>query len=78
MKETIKVGMTRKDLLKVFVAEGGLSDRMQRIYAYRECPYIKVRVKFEPAVGTLADRKKQAEDRIVTISQPYLDWPILD
>src|SRR5579883_2073817 len=45
--QTIKVGMTRGDLLKVFSEEGGISTRTQRQYAYRECPYIKVRVEFK-------------------------------
>jgi hypothetical protein len=40
MKEmqTVKVGMTRKDLLRVFVIEGGLSTGLRRTYAYRNCP----------------------------------------
>src|SRR6266850_4946318 len=46
--ETIKVGMTRADLLRVFREEGGLSTRTQRQYVYRECLYIKVAVEFEP------------------------------
>ena len=33
--ETIKVGMTRADLLRVFREEGGLSTRTQRQYVYR-------------------------------------------
>jgi hypothetical protein len=39
--------MTRSDLLKVFATEGGLSWSTQRTYVYRQCPYIKVDVKFE-------------------------------
>ena len=46
--KTIKVGMVRADLLKVFVTEGGISTPLNRTYVYRECPYIKVDVEFEP------------------------------
>jgi hypothetical protein len=46
--QSIKVGMTRSDLLKVFTTEGGLSWSSQRTYAYRQCPYIKVDVSLQP------------------------------
>ena len=42
-----KPGMRRKDLLKVFTTEGGLSTQTQRTYVYIECPYIKVTVHFK-------------------------------
>src|SRR5438876_12337337 len=71
--QTIKVGMTRKDLLKLFTVEGGISTRTSRRYVFRECPYIKVDVGFEP-VGAPQDKLKgHLEDRIISISQPYLD-----
>ncbi|MEX2092818.1 MAG: hypothetical protein WD971_09085, partial [Pirellulales bacterium] len=53
--QAIKPGMTRGDLLNVFKEEGGLSTRTARRYAYRDCPYIKVDVKFDP-VGTFDDK----------------------
>ena len=46
---TIKPGMTRKDLFRIFVEEGGLSTRSQRRYVYKHCPYIKVDVEFSTA-----------------------------
>jgi hypothetical protein len=70
--ETIKVGMTRKDLLKLFTVEGGLSTRTSRTFVFRECPYIKVDVRFEP-VGAIED-----EDKIVRISKPYLARMVID
>src|SRR5882724_5816733 len=48
--ESVKVGMTRVDLLRVFKEEGGISTRTWRRYVYRDCPYIKVDVEFEPVV----------------------------
>ena len=50
--ETVKVGMTRGDLLKVFTEEGGISTRTWRRYVYHECRYIKVDVEFEPIGDT--------------------------
>jgi hypothetical protein len=77
--ETIKVGMTRADLLKVFGGEGGLSTRRQRQYAYRECRYIKVAVEFEPLGETEPPEFTEgSKDRIVKISRPFIEWPIID
>ena len=76
--ETIKPGMTRADLLKVFQEEGGLSTRSQRTYVFRGSPYLKVDVTFE-AVGAPQDKLTQSpKDRITTISKPYLAWSISD
>jgi hypothetical protein len=82
--QTIKPGMTRTDLLKVFTTEGGLSTGLQRTFVSPDCPYFKVDVEFE-AVGrpgrdangrvTLVEG---SQDIIVKISRPYLAFSILD
>ena len=77
----IKIGMTRADLLKIFTTEGGLSTPFNRTYVYRECPYIKVDVEFEPvgrrnAEGRVTQEAK--EDVIKKISRPYLEWGVID
>ena len=61
--ETIKVGMKRKDLLKVFMPDGGLNSG--RTFIYRNCPYFKVDVEFQ-------------QENILRISAPYLARPVLD
>jgi hypothetical protein len=76
--QTIRVGMTRKDLLKLFTVEGGISTRTSRRYVFRECPYIKVDVVFEP-IGAPQDKLKgHMEDRITSISKPYLEQSVFD
>jgi hypothetical protein len=76
--QTIKVDMTREELLKVFQEEGGISTRTQRRYVYRECPYIKVDVEFEP-VGSRQDKVTEyPKDKIVKISKPFLEFSIRD
>jgi hypothetical protein len=82
--QTIQVGMTRGQLLDVFTTEGGLSTGLQRTYVFRECPYIKVNVKFS-AVGR---PERDAEGRVTLeeseldiikeISNPYLQWTVAD
>jgi hypothetical protein len=82
--EKIKVGMTRADLLKLFTTEGGLSTGLKRTYVYRDCPYIKVDVEFEPAGRPARDADgrvtlvEAAEDVIKEISRPYLAWMVAD
>lgn len=82
--QTIKVGMTRTDLLGVFTTEGGLSTGLNRTYVYRQCPYIKVDVEFEPVGRPARDAEGRVtlieanEDVIKTISKPYLEWSITD
>jgi len=72
--QTIKVGMTRADLINVFTTEDGLSTTSQRTYVYRQCPYIKVDVKFA------ASRRDEElpSDKITAVSRPYLAWSIMD
>jgi hypothetical protein len=82
--ETIKPGMTREELLKVFTTEGGTSTGLHRTFASRDCPYFKVDVTFD-AVGRPSHdsdgRDTLAEDNrdiIVTVSRPYLQFSIVD
>jgi hypothetical protein len=82
--QSVKPGMTRERLLSVFTTEGGLSTELQRTYVSKECPYFKVSVEFQ-AVGrpnrdqsgrvTLDD---DSRDIIKMISQPYLEFSIMD
>ena len=64
---TIKAGMTRSDLLRVFTMEGGLSTRTRRTYVLKQCPIIKVGVEFSISGN-------EAEDKITHISKPYLAY----
>ena len=81
---TIKAGMTRNDLLKVFTTEGGIYTRLQRKFVSRDCPYFKVDVEFS-AVGSLnRDRdgrpafEEDPRDVILKISKPYLEFSVMD
>jgi hypothetical protein len=82
--ETIKPGMTREDLLKVFKTEGGLSTVLRRTFVSQDCPYFKVDVEFKavprpdrdnPAFVTSVEDNR---DIIVKVSNPYLQFSIMD
>lgn len=80
MKELqgLKVGITRAELLKVCTTEGGISNRTQRTYVSRQCPYIKLTTHFKP-VGNESDLgNERPTDEITELSQPYLEWTIGD
>jgi hypothetical protein len=68
---TIKPGMTRSDLLRLFTTEGGLFTRTHRTYVLKQCPTIKVDVEFSVS-------RNEAEDTINQISRPYLDYSHID
>jgi hypothetical protein len=72
--QTLKVGMTRSDLMKVFTTEGGLSTTSQRTYVYRQCPFIKIDLKF-----TVSSHDEELPtDKIAEVSRPYLAWSVMD
>jgi len=80
---TIQPGMTRKDLGKVLGGEGGLSSRTRRRYVYIHCPHIKVDVDFFPvedphARSEKVSREESPDDVIVKVSQPFLQYSIMD
>jgi hypothetical protein len=82
--QSIKPGMTREDLLRVFITEGGLSTGLHRTFVSRDCHFFKVDVEFN-AVGR-PNRDKQGRvtlhedgrDTIVKVSRPYLEFSITD
>ncbi len=81
---TVKPGMTRETLLTVFATEGGLSTPLQRTFVSQDCPYFKVDVEFQPVgrpdrdSGERINMTESSNDRIVKISQPYLQFSIMD
>lgn len=73
----LQPGMRRKDLLKTFTEEGGISTRLAKTYVYPECRLIKVDVRFK-AVNDAGNGKEDPEDLIESISRPYLAWSVMD
>jgi hypothetical protein len=82
--DSIKPGMTRGDLLKVFRTEGGLSIGLRRTFVSRDCPYCKVVVEFKPVARADSDNPvfmmspEDSRDIIVKVSKPYLQFAIAD
>jgi hypothetical protein len=65
----VKPGMRRSDLSPTLTGEGGLSTRSWRVYVYRGCAYIHVRVEFTPVDDSTDE---SPNDTITSISTPFL------
>ena len=82
--ETIKLGDTRKNLLRVFTTEGGLSTDLEHTYVSQDCPLFKVELKFHaigrPERGSDGEvTLVESDDDIITaLSGPYLASAVLD
>jgi hypothetical protein len=82
--QTIKPGMTRKVLLRVFTTEGGLSTGLQRTFVSRDCPYFKIDVEFQAVGRPNRDENGRVtlvegnEDIILKTSTPYLQFAVMD
>jgi hypothetical protein len=74
----IKPGMTRRDLVRVFTVQGGLSRRTERTYVLKQCPYIKVDVEFTAVSKEEDPLTEMPDDKIVRISKPYLEYSHMD
>jgi hypothetical protein len=74
--EQVKAGMTRAELEKSFVMDGGASFRLRTVYVSRRCSYLKVDVDFDPDPGV--DRDFSPKDTITKISQLYAAYPSKD
>jgi hypothetical protein len=82
--QTIKPGMTRKDLVALFRMQGGIHQGLNSTFVSWDCQYFKVDVQFEAAIPPRRDREgrtwwqESEKDRIISISRPYLGWLIID
>lgn len=75
---TIQPGMHRRDLATLFRQDGGLSSFGQGRYVLKECPMIKIDVKFKSPDGKSQLQQESPDDIIDSVSKPYLQWPFAD
>jgi|SRR5436853_5325851 hypothetical protein len=75
---SIKAGMSREDLLKVFMEDGGLNTIPATRYVLRSCHLIKVEVAFNTEYGQAYKEKPDRELKIGRISKPYLENMFID
>ncbi len=54
--------------------QGGLSTASHRTYVFRQCPFIKIDVKFTVS----SHGEELPTDKIAEVSRPYLAWSVMD
>jgi len=75
---SIKPGMSRADLLRVFKEDGGLQRIPATRYLLKSCKMIKIEVEFDTEYGQAYKEKPDADLKITKVSQPYLEYPHAD
>jgi hypothetical protein len=87
--QTVRVGMTRSQMEGVFAPAGGFhavrtTAPLNGSYSFRECPFFKVDVEFEPVRKPQRDNSgnlrtpEDPKDVITKISKPYLEQVYYD
>lgn len=70
---SIKPGMTRADLLKLFIEDGGLQSIPAGRYVLKTCQLIQIEVKFDTKYGVAYKPVPDESLKIVEVSKPYLE-----
>jgi hypothetical protein len=74
----IKKDMTRADVAKEFLQEGGLFSREQTVYTFKMCPYIKIRVTFSPDPNYKGFSDGSPRDVVRSVSKPFIEYGVSD
>ena len=81
---SVRPGMTRADLRRLFRPDGGLQSVPSGRYVLKSCGLIKVEVKFALPEGAsredFRDENEAADDalKITEVSKPYLEYGATD
>lgn len=75
---SIKPGMTRADLLKLFEEAGGLQSIPASRYVLKSCSLVQIEVKFATKYGLEYRPVPDKELRITEVSRPYLERMAVD
>ena len=71
--ESVKVGTTYAELVKVFHRDGGLSKVTTQRFVLILCPFLKIDVEFEDKPGVKVGYPVSATAKVVSVSKPYFE-----
>jgi len=74
----IKPGKHRADLAELFRGDGGITVGRERRFVFKECPLIKIDVRFKPSGEGQQWLQEDPDDVIESVSKPYLEYPFAD
>lgn len=72
----LKTGVTRQDVSRHFIQDGGLQFASSTHYVHPKCNYLHVDVEFELVKPT--ETRFSPEDRVVRVSKLYVNYPAKD
>jgi hypothetical protein len=75
---SIKPGMSRAELLKLFMEDGGLQRIPASRYVLKSCQLIQIEVKFDTRYGVNYKPVPDENLKIVEVSKPYLERMAMD
>jgi hypothetical protein len=78
--ESIKLGMTRSEIEKKFLKDGGLQSVSPVRYAHPICSYFKIDIEFD-FQSNASDQGRAIvgkRDKVIKVSRPYIERPFLD
>ena len=75
---SIQPGMTRADLHKLFMEDGGLQNIPASRYVLKSCHLIQVEVKFDTKYGVEYQPVPDENLKIIEVSKPYLERMAID
>jgi hypothetical protein len=75
---SIRPGMSRAELLRVFKEDGGFQSIPATRYILRSCDMIQIEVKFDTEYGQAYKDKPDEDLKITKVSRPYLKYPSMD
>lgn len=87
--QTVHVGLTRAQMASIFERAGGSyaargTAPLLGVYSYRQCPYFKVNVEFQPVNKPQRDASgsvwtpEDPQDVITKISKPFVEQVYYD
>ena len=76
--ESVKVGSTYAEVLKVFHRDGGLSAPNRHRFVLILCPYLKIDLEFEDKPGVKVGYPVPATAKVVSVSKPYFEREFAD
>lgn len=76
--ESVKVGATYADVIKVSHRDGGLSSAKSHRFVLILCPLLKIDVEFEDKSGGKVGHPVPATAKVVSVSKPYFEREFAD
>ena len=76
--ESLKPGMTRKEVDEKLEQDGGIQFVGKMRYQHPDCPYFKVDIEFACSRDAEGRIMSKPTDKVTAISNPYLEWPVMD